>query len=117
MGDELPPLNLEARLLHDVILTRKPWTRPYEGALIKFKSQKEPQSQKKRTNSTQRIIRRIRGHYPIKQGFDVIAPESSPESSAKSWLQKFLRVPFLSVKSSPNIEEYRFWPMFSLSFG
>ena len=81
-------------------------------------AKKDPQSTKKSHEQHQRIFWTIWGHYSltIKQGPRVlrqIAPESSPESSAKSLLQKFLGVPFLLFLRKALLEkpvQQGIWP-------
>ena len=62
---------------------------------------KDPQNQQNRTNNAKEFSEQFEGAtgpLPIKtRVLRQIAPESSPESSAKSLSQKFFGVPFLSL--------------------
>ena len=64
-------------------------------------AEKETPKPKNRTNSAKEFSEQfegVTGHYPLKQGFlRQIAPENSPESSAKSLLQSSLGYLFCPV--------------------
>ena len=68
-------------------------------------AKKEPQSQKIARTAPKNFLNNSRGYrsLPIKtRALRQIAPESSPESSAKSLSQKFFGVPFLCLIVLPH---------------
>ena len=75
-----------------------------------FGSQKGATKPKNRTNSTKEFseLRGVSGSLPSKtRVLRQIAPESSPERSAKSLSHSFFVVPFLSPSIFPNREGYQ----------
>ena len=71
-------------------------------------AQEEPQSQRIARTAPKNFLNNSRGYRSLPNKASIlrqIAPESSPESSAKSLSQKFFGVPFLGCKIP--------WPFFS----
>ena len=72
---------------------------PVTVATVKIsRPHKEPQSQKIARTAPKNFLNDSRALPNKNKGLRQIAPESSPESSAKSLSHKFLGVPFLSLK-------------------